>query len=202
MCTSGTALIGRKTIHTVVQNAQKNYDGASDFDSVRAHITYALKKEFCTALKVDEQELKNCDYSDIDIIIAGFDEVDVSKPRIEKYTIFSGVRREGGVRDDSGIYKGFTNVAEDGEYAFTACCIGETSYTDHLLTHDQEKIPGLTDNLILWSLSDAKDFCEFLVNFTCDYQRFSAMVPTCGRPIISAVLTPLSYKEFGESMEG
>jgi len=47
----------------------------------------------------------------------------------------------------------------------------------------------------MMTLADAVDYTKFLVEFTCDFQRFAVTVPDCGRPIISATLTPGGYEE-------
>jgi hypothetical protein len=56
-------------------------------------------------------------------------------------------------------------------------------------------MPPIQGQFELLSLADAVDYTKFLVDFTCDYQRFATMVPDCGKPIISATLTPESYDE-------
>lgn len=45
-----------------------------------------------------------------------------------------------------------------------------------------------------FSLQDAIDYAEFLINTTANYQRFSNIIPTVGGDIDIALITP--YKEF------
>ena len=47
----------------------------------------------------------------------------------------------------------------------------------------------------MMTLADGVDYTKFLVEFTCDFQRFAVMVPDCGRPITSSTLTPERYQE-------
>jgi hypothetical protein len=44
------------------------------------------------------------------------------------------------------------------------------------------------------TLEDAVSYTKFLAEFTCDFQRFAIMVPTCGKPVVSAILTPEGFK--------
>ena len=73
--------------------------------------------------------------------------------------------------------------------------IGRTEFVTHIVNHKNEKLPSISGQYELMSLSDAIDYTKFLVEFTCDFQRFAVVVPDCGRPIISATLTPEGYSE-------
>lgn len=197
ICTSGNALIGKKTIYTIIKSLERVYNGPSDFDHVRDYIIEALKQEFIKYFGTDN--LKECNYIDVDLIITGFDDADVSKPRIESYTIFSGIYRLPELRhNDTGIHQTFTNL-RNGEHCFDICYIGEESYVAHVVRHQKDELPCLLEYLNLFSIADALDFSKFLVAFTCDYQRFAAIVPTCGRPIVAATFTPDGFDEITEN---
>ena len=61
--------------------------------------------------------------------------------------------------------------------------IGRTEFISHLVTHQNPTMPPIQGQFELLSLADAVDYTKFLVDFTCDYQRFAIMVPDCGKPI-------------------
>lgn len=65
----------------------------------------------------------------------------------------------------------------------------------HIVNHKNKSLPPLSGQYNLMTLADAAAYTRFLVEFTCDFQRFAVMVPDCGRPIISATLTPEGYQE-------
>lgn len=57
-----------------------------------------------------------------------------------------------------------------------------------------EKNPQQRANYGSFSLQDAIDYAEFLIQTTASYQRFANMIPTVGGDIDIALITP--YKEF------
>lgn len=94
----------------------------------------------------------------------------------------------------TGEFRKWTNII-DGQHTFGGCWIGRTEFISHLVTHNNPQLPAIQGQYELLSLADAVDYTNFLVDFTCEYQRFAAMVPDCGKPIISATLTPEQYEE-------
>jgi hypothetical protein len=68
-------------------------------------------------------------------------------------------------------------------------------FVSHIVNHNNKKLPELSGQYHLMTLTDAVDYTTFLAKFTCDFQRFAVMVPDCARPIISATLTPDGYEE-------
>lgn len=191
ICVAGAALLNQKTTYSIFKSFENNYKGKNDFDSIMEHLIDELKDEMRTHLNVEE--LKDASQIlTIDFILAGYDEGDVSKPRIDSVTVFSGSPMVNGKKDDSGLIKKWNN--KTGNSPFGGCWIGRTEFISHLVTQNGN-LPPIQGQYELLSLEDAVDYTNFLVEFTCDYQRFAAMVPDCGKPIISAKLTPNRYEE-------
>jgi hypothetical protein len=128
----------------------------------------------------------------VDFILAGYDNQDISEPRIETYWVFSGTPTIEGKRRQAGHILRFSNKAQKTNYVGT--WIGRAEFIGHFFEKNK-RIPPLRGQLDLLSLSDAAAYANFLVEFVCDYQRFAPMVPDCGRPITSARLTPYGYTQ-------
>lgn len=190
-CVAGTALLNRKTTYSIFKSLEYQYEGEASFDDLVDHFVNGLKKEMKKQLGVDE--LKKAEQIlSVDFILAGYDEQDVSKPRIESHLVFSGSPIIDGSNNESGHIARWKNKNLNSN--FGGCWIGRTEFISHLV--NQNKIlPPIQGQYELLSLEDAADYTIFLVEFTCDYQRFAIMVPDCGKPIISAKLTPNGYEE-------
>lgn len=83
----------------------------------------------------------------------------------------------------------------DNGKTFNACWIGQSEFASHVVSHNNAGLPQMSGNFSLFTLSDAVDYVRFLAEFTCNFQRFAAMVPNCGRPVLTATLTPDGFVE-------
>jgi len=199
VCIAGMALINRKTIFSIFKSLESSFPEGLDinFDAVADYFCKGLETELKKQLVVESLStapLGNV----IEFILTGFDDKDVSKPRIETWLVFSGNMN---VEDDGRVvqtvdtkylkWKNLNNSIHD----LGGCWIGRSEFISHILSHGNEQLPAIQGQYELLSLSDAVDYTKFLVNFTCDFQRFAIMVPDCGKPIISATLTPSGYQE-------
>jgi hypothetical protein len=194
VCVAGTALLNHKTIYSIFKRLEKSYEGDGSYDTIVRHFIDGLKTELRKQLNVEKLETA-CTILTIEFIISGYYEMDVSKPRIESWTVLSGtIQIEGGGQLTTGEFKKWTNIV-NGEHTFGGCWIGRAEFISHLVTHNNSQMPPIQGKYELLSLADAVDYTKFLVDFTCDYQRFAAMVPDCGKPIISSTLTPEYYEE-------
>jgi hypothetical protein len=194
ICVAGTALLNRKTIYSIFKALQNTYIGNGSYDTIVRHFIDGLKTELRKQLNIENIETAQT-ILNIEFIISGYVDQDVSKPRIESWTVLSGtVQIEGGGQLTTGEFCKWTNIV-NGEHTFGGCWIGRTEFISHLVTHNNPQMPPIQGQYELLSLADAVDYTNFLVDFTCDYQRFAAMVPDCGKPIISATLTPDEYEE-------
>jgi len=194
ICTAGAALFNHKTVSSIFKTLEKSYQGDGTFDNLTRYFIDGLKMELKRELNVENLATAQKTLT-IDFIISGYIDNDVSKPRIENWTVFSGAATlENGQTLETGECKRWTNMI-NGQYTYEGCWIGRTEFISHIVTHNNPQLPPIRGQFELLSLADAVDYTKFLVEFTCDYQRFAIMVPDCGKPIISATLTPESYDE-------
>ena len=186
-CIAGAALLNSKTIYSVFKSLEANYNGEGDFDEVLSFLIDGLKKELRKELGTDD--LTSTDkIVTVNFILAGFNSKDISQPRLSSCAVFSGTPKG---PDENPIREGHLEKwKNEGNNKFGACWIGRAEFISHLVNHKNTALPPLQGQYHLFSLSDARDYAKFLVEFTCDFQRFAIMVPDCGRPIITAELTP------------
>jgi len=194
VCVAGTALLNHKTIYSIFKGLEKSYEGDGSYDTIVRHFIDGLKAELRQQLNIENLATSPTVLS-IEFIFSGYIDQDVSKPRIESWIVLSGtVQIEGVGQLTTGEFKKWTNII-NGEYTFGGCWIGRAEFISHLVTHNNPQMPPIQGQYELLSLADAVDYTNFLVDFTCDYQRFATMVPDCGKPIISSTLTPEQYEE-------
>jgi hypothetical protein len=194
ICIAGTAILNHKTIYSIFKALEKSYQGDGSYDSIVRHIVDGIKAELRRQLKI-ENLASSQTVLNVEFIISGYVDQDVSNPRIESWIVLSGsIQIEGGALLDSGEFRKWTNIV-NGQSTFGGCWIGRAEFISHLVTNSNPQLPPIQGQYELLSLADAVDYTKFLVEFTCDYQRFAIMVPDCGKPIISATLTPDDYIE-------
>ncbi|MCX6765888.1 MAG: hypothetical protein NT136_02930 [Candidatus Moranbacteria bacterium] len=190
VCVAGAALLNHKTTYSIFKSFESKYKGEGKFEEIVSYFIEGLKEEMKKQLEVTE--LKSAkQILTVDFILAGYEDDDVSKPRIESHLVFSGVLTIDGKKNESGHIVKWQNTQGS---RFGGCWIGRTEFISHLVT-DNKTLPPIQGQYELLSLEDAVDYTNFLVDFTCEYQRFAIMVPDCGKPIISAKLTPKGYEE-------
>jgi len=194
VCIAGTALLNHKTIYSIFKGLEKTYQGDNSYESIVRHLIDGLKAELKKQLNIENlataQTILN-----VEFILCGYIDQDVSKPRIESWLVFSGaLKLDDSKQLNTGEFCKWTNIV-NGQHTFGGCWIGRAEFISHLVTHNNPQMPPIQGQYELLSLADAIDYTKFLVNFTCDYQRFAIMVPDCGKPIISATLTPDNYEE-------
>lgn len=194
VCVAGTALLNHKTISAIFKTLEKSYAGDGSFDNVSRHFIDGLKNELRRQLNIEN--LANATtIMTVEFILSGYIDNEVSKPRIESWVVLSGtVQLENGEQLNTGEFKKWTNIVNN-QHTYGGCWIGRAEFISHLVTHNNPQLPPIQGQYELLSLADAVDYTKFLVEYTCDYQRFAIMVPDCGKPIISATLTPEAYEE-------
>lgn len=191
VCVAGTALLNHKTTYSLFKSFESKYQDENNYDKIIEYLINGLKEEMKIQLGIDE--LKSAkQILTVDFILAGYENGDVSKPRIESHLVFSGTITIDGKPNESGHLPRWNN--KNAQNRFGGCWIGRTEFISHLVTQNNT-LPPIQGQYELLSLEDAVDYTKFLVDFTCDYQRFAIMVPDCGKPIISAKLTPSGYFE-------
>jgi len=194
VCIAGQARLNHKTIYAIFKTFEKSYKGDGSYDSVVRYFIDEIKVEFRKQLNI-ENIADTPKVLNVEFIISGYVDKDVSKPRIESWLVFSGkIKNQSGESVDNGEFKKWTNII-NGQHTFGGCWIGRTEFISHIVTHNNPQMPPIQGQYELLTLADAVDYTKFLVDFTCEYQRFAIMVPDCGKPIISATLTPDNYEE-------
>lgn len=193
VCIAGVALLNHKTIYSIIRSLERTYRGAGSFDSIVRHMIDGLKAELRLHLNVNDLSTATTVLS-VNFILSGYIDKDVSKPRIESWVVFSGTQQSDAGLLTTGEFKQWTNIV-NGQPTFGGCWIGRTEFISHLVTHNNPQLPPIQGQYELLSLSDAAEYTNFLVEFTCDYQKFAIMVPDCGKPIIRATLTTEKYLE-------
>jgi len=190
ICTAGAAILNSKTMYAIFKSLEKSYQGNSNCNGVVEYLVEGIKEQFRLHYKTDN--LSKAETNTINFIIAGYENQDVSKPFIEKHLVFSGEISFNGNKDFSGHIRTWKN---DEQTRYGGCWIGRNEFITHIVNHKNKSLPPISGQYELMSLADAVDYTKFLVEFTCDFQRFAVMVPDCGRPIISATLTPEEYND-------
>lgn len=184
-CTAGAASLNRKTVYSILKSAEATYEGDGKYSGVVDHCRDVIWAELKKELNCDT--LSEAPIMIIELIVGGFSNEDVSQPILEVHFLFSGTPQIEGKPDASGHW---TNSAKSNCY-----WIGRKEFLSHLVNHSNPKLPPLSGQYHLMSLEDAKDYVQFLVEYTCDFERFAVMVPDCGRPIVVASLVPGDYAE-------
>ena len=186
---AGTASINKKSNYSIFKSLEKrcNLENPTKAELVN-YLVNGIKAEFIA--EFGNENLAECATRRLDFIICGFNDDDVSKPFIQKHHVFSGVIKNNGVDDNTGHI-----IAWDQNETHGGCWIGRTEFITHIVNHKNKSLPAISGQYSLMSLSDAIDYTKFMVEYTCDFQRFAITVPDCARPIISASLTPEQYFE-------
>jgi len=190
-CIAGAAILNSKTIFSIFKALEGSYKGSADYNEIVKYFVDGLKTELKRHFKIDEIS-KATQILVIDFILTGYENRDVSKPIIEHHAVFSGTPIIDNKPNNSAYIKRWSNQTNS---RFGGCWIGRTEFITHIVNHGKKDLPPISGQFELMSLSDTIDYTKFLVEFTCDFQRFAVMVPDCGRPIISATLTPDKYEE-------
>jgi hypothetical protein len=191
--TAGEAHLNHKTMYAIFRSTAKKYAGAGTYDDVLQYYVGQLKNELSTSLSSFPPAMSTAPLKVCEFILAGFEDDDVAKPAVESHIVFSGTLNINGKPDNSGHFKKWSNRTQPTRYG--GCWIGQTAFISHLVNHTNKELPPISGQYEMMTVADASAYTQFLVAFTCDFQRFAIMVPNCGRPISSATLTPESFTE-------
>ncbi|MFI5182168.1 MAG: hypothetical protein ACHQPI_12325 [Thermoanaerobaculia bacterium] len=187
-----SALISNgKTPYSIFKSLEKAYGGAASFEEALECLRSGLKEELRRQFGV--KDLSQAEQIlEITFILAGYEEGDVSRPLLCTTVIYSGKPPIPGLTTFSGHHTSWKNSATD---RFGCCWIGRGEFVAHVVNHSNAALPPIAGQYALMTLADAEDYVRFLAEYTCNFQRFAVMVPDCGHPVVTAVLTPDGYKE-------
>lgn len=191
--TAGEAQLNSKTMYAVVQSAAHKYTGPGDIHDVGSYLGNHLKQELAQQFSCQVNQLAAQSRKVCELVLATYESDDVAKPMIESHLIFSGQINFNGKPNNSGHILKWANHTQPVRYH--GCWIGRAEFISHVVNHKNPKLPPISGQFGMMTLADAVDYTKFLVEFTCDFERFAIMVPDCGRPITSARLTPGCYQE-------
>lgn len=181
----GSAIINNRTIYNHIKNLESS---SPDIDSV-SKAAELIKDYFDKQLK--EEVANNSESIPEDAFVVGFQLVGYeSKDDISGRTIEVTIGGKSNTKNIDGI----------------GCTVsGDTLVVRKMWELGQHE--GTQTNYGAFSLKDAVDYCEFLINTTSTYQRFANMIPTVGGEVDIALITNYSnftwikYKELTKILE-
>lgn len=169
IATYGTAILNEKTIYYHVKTLEDRHlaDGTT-FVGV-TDIANELIRYFDTEVK---KHFKNIEKAPDDFVAVGF--------------LVAGY--------DAGVGK--TIVLKIGkkskkeEYTGSGCSYGGDGHVVQKLWELAATDPGRATKYAAFSLQDAVDYAEYLINSTANFQRFANMIPSVGGAVDVGLITP------------
>jgi len=187
--TAGMASIGNRTSRSIFKKFEQECPKSDNCEEVVEFLVKGIKEEMLKIYQTDD--LSKAPMSTFDFVFISFENGDITKPFISSNLVFSGTLIIDGNPDSSGHFKRWRNMPPN---LYGGCWIGETEFIAHIVNHTNPRLPPISGQYQLMTLEDAVSYTKFLAEFTCDFQRFAIMVPTCGKPVVSAILTPDEFK--------
>ena len=188
---AGTALLNNRTIFSIFKSLEQSYKGPGEYDAVIQFLSDGLKEQLRKQLAVGDLAQAS-QIVEVSFILTGYEDQDISRPILRSLSVYSGrppIPNETKFPGDRLIWQ---NSAQD---RFNCCWIGRGEFIRHVVNHNNQLLPPMHGQYAMMTLADAVDYVRFLAEFTCDFQRFAVMVPDCGRPVVTATLTPDGYTE-------
>lgn len=186
--TAGISSIGNRTARAVFKRLEMECHNIDGCEEVVRFLGDGIKAELLEVYQVDE--LSKAPISVLEFVFTSFENKDITKPFISSNLVFSGTLNIDGTPNTSGHYRRWQNPPNQ----YGACWIGRTEFVAHIVNHTNKRLPRISGQYHLMTLADAVSYAKFLAEFTCDFQEFAAMVPDCGKPVVSSILTPDEFK--------
>jgi hypothetical protein len=186
--TAGMATIGLRTARAVFKKLEQECPATSNCQEVVDFLANRLKAEMAEVYKVDD--LSKAPLSLLEFVFMSFEDRDITRPFVTSNLVFSGTLSIEGAANTSGYHLRWKNLPN----RYGACWIGRTEFIAHLVNHNNPRLPPISGQYHLMTLEDAANYAQFLAEFTCDFQDFAITVPDCGRPVVTAVLTPDEFR--------
>jgi hypothetical protein len=188
---SGAALLNNKTPFSIFKSLETSYQGDGSYDGVMKHLVEGLKAELRKQLGVTDLPTAP-QVVDLNFILAGYEDHDVARPILRVTSVYSGKPPAPQFSGYPGQLTSWQNAPDN---RFGCCWTGRSDFIDHIVNHKNPSLPPIAGHYPGMTLADALDYVRFLAEFTCDFQRFAVMVPDCGRPVLTASLTPVGYED-------
>ena len=186
--TAGVSSIGTRTARAVFKKLEQGCPATEDCQEVLKYLVEGLKAEMREAYQVDD--LSKAPIAILEFVFVSFENKDITKPFISNNLVFAGVVNIDGTPNNSGYLPRWQNTAS----RYGACWIGQVDFIAHLVNHNNPRLPVLAGQYALMTLEDAVNYSRFLAEFTCDFQDFALTVPDCGKPVVTAILTPDGFQ--------
>jgi hypothetical protein len=188
--TAGLATIGMRSARAVFKKLEQQCPVTDNCEEVVAFLVNGLKAELQEACGV--ADLSKAPVMILEFVFVSFEDKDITKPFVSSNMVFSGTLSLDGTANTNGHYARWRSASTPNRYG--ACWIGRTEFIAHLVNHNNPRLPPLSGQYHVMTLEDAVNYAKFLAEFTCDFQDFAITVPDCGRPVVTAVVTPDGFQ--------
>ncbi len=186
--TAGMSSIGKRTARAVFKRLEMKCPDTDSCEEVVKYLVEGIKTELMGMHQVGE--LSKAPISVLDFVFASYENRDITKPFISSNLVFSGTLNIGGSPNTSGHHKRWQLLPNQ----YGACWIGRVEFVAHIVNHTNARLPRISGQYYMMTLADAVSYAKFLAEFTCDFQEYAVMVPDCGKPVVSAIVTPDEFK--------
>lgn len=186
--TAGATSIGTRTARAVFKKLEQMCPATDSCQEVVDFLAQGLKAEMLETCQVDE--LSKAPISVLEFVFVSFENGDITRPLVSSNLVFSGTLSIDGVLNSSGHHLRWQNIPN----RYGACWIGRVEFIAHVVNHNNPRLPLVAGQYQLMTLEDAVNYARFLAEFTCDFQDFAVTVPDCGKPVVTAILTPDEFK--------
>jgi hypothetical protein len=188
--TAGVSTIGMRSAMAVFKKLEQGCPVTDNCQEVVAFLVAGIKAELLEACGV--ADLSKAPISILEFVFVSFEGKDITKPFVSSNLVFSGTMSLDGTPNTNGHYPRWQNVTTP--HRLGACWIGRTEFIAHLVNHNNPRLPPISGQYHMMTLEDAVDYARFLAEFTCDFQDFAITMPDCGKPVVTAVVTPDEFR--------
>ena len=166
----GQGIVNSRSIYYHIKQFEQSKENPGDLDEVRRRLIDYLEKELVAQYPKYKEEAPK-EWRPIGLHVNGYEKVDGKQIGVT-WEVFIGRKNIERKRDIIG------------------CTIGGDMKVVQKLWDIGKEDPRLQFKYPLFSLQDAVDLSEFLIDATSTFQRFANEVPTVGGEIDIALLTP------------
>ncbi|OPY67603.1 MAG: hypothetical protein A4E57_02195 [Syntrophorhabdaceae bacterium PtaU1.Bin034] len=187
---ANSAELNDTSLYMVLKSLESKYTGNNIYETVLDYLIEGIKTELKNRAADRRGDGRPVRF-EIEFILAGWRE-DGSRPIAKAVTI--GLDAQPTSNEDSR--DSFTVRQNFPPHPFGCCFSGRSEFPEYLFNGGNGLLPPLNAGFWAMGLKEALDYARFFVEFTCDYQRFSAAKPDCERPVITGILASESLGGF------